>query len=207
MCDQFGVSRTAIREALRTLSAKGLISIEKGKGIFIKGFSSENITEPMHRYLQLKGSKNYIFEVIHARQIIEPDLAAHAAINRSEEHIVKLKKDLLNMQEYKGDSAGFAKLDMAFHLDIAHASGNSIIPLILKPIHLLMPDIKARILTTVPGAKESGVGTHPQILDAIIDKDPVAAYKIMKEHLEGALKYAELMIMIDAGLQQVSTSA
>lgn len=202
LCDQFGVSRTAIREALRTLSAKGLISIQKGKGIFIEGYSSDSIIEPMHRYLQLKGTRNYIFEVIHARRIIEPGLAAHAAINRTEEHIEKLQKDVAEMRKFNGSPEDFAKLDMAFHMDIAVASGNSIMPLILKPIHLLMPDIKAKILSTVPGATESKVGTHPDILEAIINKDGNLAYRLMEEHLEGALKHAETMIRIEAGLKE-----
>lgn len=110
------------------------------------------------------------------------------------------------MRQYSGDTAGFAKLDMAFHMEIALASGNSIMPLILKPIHLLMPDIKARILSTVPGATESRVGTHPDILEAIINKDADLAYRLMEEHLEGALKHAEAMIRIDAGLNELPNS-
>lgn len=183
------------------LSAKGLVTIEKGKGIFIKGFSSDSIIEPIHRYLQLKGTKNYIFEVIHARQIIEPGLAAHAAIYRTNDHIVRLTEDVESMKSFTGDTEGFARLDMSFHMNIAYASGNSIMPLILKPIHLLMPDIKARILATVPGAKESRVGTHPDILDAIIKKDPDNAFKLMEEHLQGAARHAETMLMIEAGLK------
>lgn len=160
----------------------------------------------MHRYLQLKGTRNYIFEVIHARQIIEPGLAAHASVYRTEEHITRLKKIVEDMRQYSGDSAGFAKLDMAFHMEIALASGNSIMPLILKPIHLLMPDIKARILSTVPGATESRVGTHPDILEAIINKDADLAYRLMEEHLEGALKHAEAMIRIDAGFNELTNT-
>ena len=51
LCSQFGVSRTAVREALSMMNAKGLISIEKGRGIFVAEVSSKNVTDPMRSYL------------------------------------------------------------------------------------------------------------------------------------------------------------
>ncbi len=194
LCRQFAVSRTALREALSTLSAKGLISIEKGKGIYIKGITSENITGQMHNYLQLKSKNNYMSEVMYARLIIEPAIAGYAALNRKPEHIDQLKNDINQMVNFRGTVEEYAKLDMAFHLHIAEASCNGLMPLILKPIHRFMPDIKSKILSSVPESKGIGLTGHPKILEAIIEKDADAAYKIMKEHIETALKHTKEML-------------
>jgi GntR family transcriptional repressor for pyruvate dehydrogenase complex len=91
LCEQFGVSRTALREALRMLSARDLITIVKGKGIYVKGPSADTVTRPLHMFLQMKGEHNYVRDVIRARQIIEPAIAAEAAKNRTEEDIDRLK--------------------------------------------------------------------------------------------------------------------
>jgi GntR family transcriptional repressor for pyruvate dehydrogenase complex len=194
LCAQFGVSRTSLREALSTLSAKGLVSIEKGRGIFIKGISSENITGQMHNYLQLKSKNNYMGEVMYARLIIEPSIAAYAALNRKLEHIEQMNKDIELMESFQGSVEEYALLDMTFHLHIAQASCNDLMPLILKPIHRFMPEIKSKILAAVPDSKGSGLIGHPMILDAIIARDPDLAFERMKEHIETALKHTETML-------------
>src|SRR5512136_1427417 len=66
LCQQFGVSRTAIREALRTLSGRGLLSIVKGKGIFVQNISAETVTDPIQRYLEMQLQRDYVLDVVHA---------------------------------------------------------------------------------------------------------------------------------------------
>src|SRR5690606_17676775 len=136
LCAQFGVSRTAVREALQMLSARGIISIEKGRGIFVNGFSSETVTHPMMTYLQFKG--NDVLDVIKARLIIEPSIAEYAAMHRDEEDIQILMNDIDEMIRNQGHEKEHANLDLQFHLHVAAASKNHIMPLILQPIHKLM---------------------------------------------------------------------
>src|ERR1035441_10926346 len=80
------------------------------------------------------------------------------------------------------DQVEHARLDMKFHLLIAEASGNSIMPLILNPIHRLMPSIKKKIMKSVPGAKKAALIWHKKVLDAIESRDPQQAYLSMKGH-------------------------
>ena len=193
LCSQFGVSRTAVREALRTLSAKGLISIEKGRGIFVKSMSSEHIIDSMHNYLEISGTKSTMLEVIEARLIIEPAITQSAALYHTEEDLIALRQNLEDMT-LNTDQAEHARLDMKFHHLIAEASGNSIMPLILNPIHRLMPDIKKRIMSNVPGAKEAALKWHSIVIEAIASRDPQKAYLAMKGHLEVAKQQTEQMI-------------
>ncbi len=174
LCEQFGVSRTVVREALRTLSAKGYISITKGKGMFIKGFTGEAVTTPLHNYLKMHFERGYVLDIVHARQIIEPSMAALAATNHTDTDL--------------------ARLDMTFHLNIARASQNGLMPLLIEPIHRLMPEIKSTVYATVTDAKESAVTWHEKIYVAIAAGKPESARKAMTEHLQIAERHAEQML-------------
>ena len=194
LCQQFGVSRTAVREALRTLSARGLITIMKGKGIFVQNISSKTVTDPIHLYLEMQHKRSYVLDVVHARHIIEPPIAAAAALHYTEEDAEKLKKDHSDLVQSEGDYEELSRLDMRFHLDIAKASENSIIPLILEPIHRLIPQIKSSVYATVVDAKQSAVEWHEKILNAILQRDAEGARNAMIRHLEIAEQHTEQML-------------
>jgi len=194
LCEQFGVSRTAVREALRTLSARGLVTIMKGKGIFVQNISSETVTDPIQLYFEMRLQRDYVLDIVHARQIIEPPIAASAAFHYTEEDAEKLKKDQYNLVHSNGDYKELSRLDMLFHLDVAKASENSLIPLILEPIHRLIPQIKSSVYATVADAKQSAVEWHQKILTAILQRDAESARNAMVRHLEIAEQHTEQML-------------
>jgi GntR family transcriptional repressor for pyruvate dehydrogenase complex len=183
LCNQFGVSRTAVREALRTLSGRGLVTSVKGTGVFVNNPSADTVTNPMHMYLHLRYENTHVLDVIHARQMIEPSIAAAAALNHAEEDALKLKQDLDDLIHCSDEHTELSRLDMLFHLDIARASGNPIVTLIIDPIHRLMPKIKSDVYVAVKDAKASAVEWHTKILNAILQRDPRAAREAMEQHL------------------------
>lgn len=191
LCQQFQVSRTAVREALRMLSARGLVSVEKGRGIFVRNVSAETVTDPISLYLQLQYERDSSLDVIRARQIIEPPIAASAALYHTKEDADLLVKDFDDLVKSSGDYEELSRLDMRFHLDIAKASENTLIPLILEPIHRLMPQIKSSVYENVKDAKEMAVKWHKKILDAILRSDAEGARMAMIKHLEIAEQHVE----------------
>jgi GntR family transcriptional repressor for pyruvate dehydrogenase complex len=191
LCQQFQVSRTAVREALRMLSARGLVSVVKGKGIFVSQVSAETVTDPISLYLHLQYERDSSLDVIHARQIIEPPIAASAALYHTKEDADRLVKDYEDLVKNQGGYIELSHLDMRFHLDIAKASENTLIPLILEPIHRLMPQIKSSVYENVKDAKESAVKWHKKILDAILRRDAEGARVAMIKHLEIAEQHVE----------------
>ncbi len=88
LCEELGVSRTVVREALRVLHSRGLISIVKGKGMFVKEFSSESAAGSLQFFLRMNFERSHVMDIVHARQIIEPAVAALASTHRSEEDLV-----------------------------------------------------------------------------------------------------------------------
>ncbi|MBM4168983.1 MAG: FadR family transcriptional regulator [Ignavibacteria bacterium] len=194
LCEQFGVSRTAIREALRMLNARGLISIEKGRGMFVQNFSAETVTDPLHLYLKLQCEEDYALDIVHARQIIEPPIAASAAVNHTDEDARMLVQDFDELKQCSGNYEDLSRLDMRFHLNIARASENVIVPLLLEPIHRLMPQIKSSVYASVKNAQESAVEWHGKILERILARDAEGAQNAMREHLRIAEEHVNIML-------------
>jgi GntR family transcriptional repressor for pyruvate dehydrogenase complex len=188
------VSRTVIREAIRTLSAKGLTSVVKGKGIFVRAATAETVTDPLRLYLQMSSAKDYALDVIHARQMIEPVIAAEAALRRTEEDLGRLRADVANLVACDEESPELAHLDLTFHLDVARASQNCTRPLLIDPIHRLMPEIKTSIYAVVNGAKASAVKWHSKVLAMIERQDVEGARMAMAEHLTVAERHARRML-------------
>ncbi len=184
LCDQFGVSRTVMREALRMLSARGLIRIEKGRGMFVDEVSAETVTAPMELYLQLNMGPDHGLDVVRARQLIEPPIAAEAARRHTESDAERLKRNVAELRAAGGDRDRLTELDITFHLLIAEASANPVVPLLVRPIHQLMPRIKASVYGAIGEAKEAAVEWHGKILDAILARDADRARATMEEHLE-----------------------
>lgn len=210
MCEQFGVSRTAVREALRMLNARGLISIEKGRGMFVVNFSAETVTDPLHLYLKLQCEEDYAIDIVHARQIIEPPIAASAAMNHTDEDARLLIQDHEDLKRCRGNFEDLSRLDMKFHLDIARASENVIIPLLLEPIHRLMPQIKSSIYASVDNAQESAIEWHGKILERILARDPEGATLAMRDHLRIAEEHVNVMLQAqrqaDSSVEDRSTT-
>lgn len=190
LCRQFGASRTSVREAIQSLVANGLVSVEKGKGVFVNSISSEIVSGPLSKYLMMKLDELYMLDLVKARQIIEPSIAWEAAVNHTSEDIEILEKDLNDLINSENGFVELANLDMIFHQDLAKATQNKVVPLLLKPVQELMPEVKSTVYANIEEAKESAVIWHEKILDAVIKRDPQLAYARMTEHLKIAEEHA-----------------
>jgi len=196
MCEQFGVSRTVVREALRVLNSRGLITIIKGKGMFVKEISGQSAVDPLHFYLQMNFERSYVMDIVHARQILEPAVVELASRHRTVEDVNRLLGDIELLRGCAGDFRELSRIDTQFHIDIAKASGNSLMPLLLEPIHRLVPDIKSTVYATVNDAKESALIWHKKIFDEIASGNGQRARDAMVEHLRIAEEHAERMLTV-----------
>jgi len=191
LCDMFGVSRTALREALNRLRAKGLIRVKRGSGIYIEDYSPQNIIKPMRLYLELNFDKNYILHIIEVRKFLEPQIAKLAARHRTDEDIAALRR---NLEKFKalptGNFQREGELDGEFHLIIAKASRNPIIPIIVDPIFQIMPKIRILVYAEIEVAKSAAMEYHQKIFDSIVNQDAQKAYEYMTEHLKVAEEHS-----------------
>jgi len=196
MCEMFAVSRTALREALQMLSARGLIHVRKGSGIYIEDYHPDHVIKPMRLYLELNLNKDYLGHIINVRKMIEPPIARLAALNRTENDIIKFEKNLDELRKCADDD--FKKeglLDRDFHLLIANSSGNPMIPLMVEPIFQIMPRVKMLIYAEVDTAKKAALVYHSKIFEKIKNQDEQGAYDEMTEHIKIAEKHTKILSM------------
>jgi len=185
MCESFGVSRTALREALRRLSARGLINIHKGSGMYVSEIKIEDAIKTLDLYYDLKFDKNLLSQIIEVRYIFEPEIAKLAASSRTKKDLDELAGNLIRFEECDPDNTQMeADLDNHFHLIISKATLNPIVQITMEPIYSLLPRMRNYIYGNIEGEKSITLKFHREILDAIRKQDEKMAYVIMKNHLE-----------------------
>lgn len=191
----FGVSRTALREALRMLSARGLLNVRKGDGIYVNNFTSLHASKPMSLYLELQFDNDSILHLVHIRQMIEPHIAMLAARNRTVDDLAKLERNLQAFADRSKDAHEIAQLDVEFHTTITTASANPLIPLIMDPLFSMLPRVKTLIVTYLKEAKsDNAPNYHRKIFEMIQAQDEQGAFAAMKMHLEIAERDSLLLI-------------
>ncbi len=135
LSEKLEVSRSSIREALKTLQILGLIETRHGDGNFINSNFENNLLEPLSIVFLLLGSKSS--DVLELRKIIEPETAALAARNITKEQLKELR-EIANELNNTSDIETCASLDKKFHYKIAQASGNHLISTVMFSISSLI---------------------------------------------------------------------
>ncbi|PAD34328.1 FadR/GntR family transcriptional regulator [Terribacillus saccharophilus] len=186
LAENFQVGRSAIREALATLRAMGLVEMKQGEGTYVKAFEPEEIVYPLqHALLMSEEDRTELMEV---RHILETGIAASAALNRSDEDLVQMEQALAEMKEFAGDPEKGEKADLAFHMTIAHAAQNKLLLRLMHHVSDLtgesMRETRQICLFGENAAPEELNKQHEAILDAIRTKQPEQARLAMVAHLE-----------------------
>ncbi len=184
MCESFGVSRTALREALRRLSARGLIKIHKGSGMYVSEIKIEDAIKSLNLYYDLKFDKNLLSQIVEVRRLFEPEIARLAAMNRKKEDLIELEKNLSEFEACDPDNTQKeADLDNKFHLSITKSTGNPIMQITMEPIYSLLPRMRTYIYANIEGEKDHTLNSHKKLLAAVKEGNAELAYDIMKKHL------------------------
>ncbi len=186
LSQRFAVSRTALREALSQLEARGVIVSHRGAGTWI----NEDLTPQVSGTLLhlVRACPQTILDVLELRRALEELAAERAALNGQPREIERLSQcfHTLITASQRGDLAAETEADMAFHLAIAHASKNS--PL-THVIHSLFGVIRTNIgenlqrLHSVAEHRSLLEKQHRRIFDAIRHRHPKAARQAAHDHL------------------------
>jgi len=177
LCELFGVSRTALREALRRLNARGLIEIRKGSGMYVSEIKIEDAIKSLNLYYDLSFDSNLISQIIEVRRILEPEISRLAARNRTSEDVRILNENIKELENCDPDNTQ-QEVDTInkFHMNLAKGTGNPIIIISLEPIYSLLPRMRNFIYANVEGEKEFTMAAQKNILAAVEVNDEETAY-------------------------------
>lgn len=181
LSEQFGVSRTVIREAIQQLRGRGLLRTLKGSGSYIANPDLTALASALETYSVLT-EDHFFIQLIDFRILLETECAHLAAQHAGEHALTEILTHLDEMKLSKGDCDLFSKADIAFHLSIAKASGNAIYLTVLSGLEKRC--IEYATTNRSEGAwYEQIVHTHQEIYDAIVDGHQEAAAQAMRRHL------------------------
>ncbi|MGB1250074.1 MAG: FadR/GntR family transcriptional regulator [Candidatus Promineifilaceae bacterium] len=182
LAEQFGVSRTAVREAVKALRQRGLIEVFPGRGTFITDGTSQALQDSFGLAMRV-GQKDGFIHLIELREIMEPTIAAKAAERATKAQIETMAHWVDRMDQVLTNPEAFISADFAFHNALAEASQNPLLPTLMNSIVDLIQDQRLQVFK-IDGGQRRSQDQHKQILQAIRSKDADAAYKAMKNHLQ-----------------------
>ena len=187
MAGELGVSRTTLREALRTMEFLGWVEIKPGGGTFIRDAQLNEIISPLALALTVEPTR--IEELWETRITLEVECAGLAALRASAEDLQRISHALCDMKSKLEDLDAYAKADMRFHFLVTQASQNSIMNRLLQTfvVHILELIKKAgplRFSHDIGGL--CTLQEHISIYDAIVSHNSEQSRFLMRKHLEGS---------------------
>lgn len=182
---QYRVSRTVIREAMKTLKERGWVDTRVGKGTFLIDNVSRGVGASFDVIVRMNPDLGFE-HLIEVRELLEPGIAALAAVRASDEQIHAMRAAVDQMELAMNNPAlkdEFLIGDYNFHTLMAQATGNPLVPSILQPVVTLMRDQQKYHLYRVKGGYLKSQSHHRQIMEAIANHDPDAARQAMLDHI------------------------
>lgn len=183
---QLNVSRTALREAVKILSAMGLLSIQQGRGVFVTEANMEALVGSVMDAMVIKEQE--IFDLFELRKVLETQAvrwAAERASDQELEDIVRMtqeaeEKVVLNEvdQEFAGSH------NLTFHLAIARAAKNSVLERTMEGFFDIFRELRTKT-AAIPGRQALSVREHRQIAEALMVRDAERAAALILRHIEG----------------------
>jgi GntR family galactonate operon transcriptional repressor len=185
---EFGVSRTVIRESMKRLQEKGMVTVAQGRGTHVTPFTSWNVLDPLvlDSMIRNDSTLGVLDDLSVVRSALEAAMAAAAATAVDDEARTTLRERLATMAELLEDSAGFREADVHFHLTVMELSGNELAENIAR--FLIAHAVESDRYTGVDPARafELTLTEHERIVEAISTGDAEAARIAMSEHILGS---------------------
>ncbi|CAD5995097.1 FadR/GntR family transcriptional regulator [Agreia sp. COWG] len=185
LAKSLGVSRASLREAMHELEAKKLIERRQGRGTTVSAPSADGVAL-RDELSQLQVELRNAAEV---RDVVEPTVAYLAARRRAASNILRLEETLSKSNEFL-DVDESLRLDVEFHLALAHAAQNPLLTTLVTMTSEWTMHTRRHSHATRAGRRSSIAG-HRAVLDALLAGDPDAARRAMEEHLADVKRLVE----------------
>ena len=182
LCEELGVSRTVVREAVKSLETRGVLKVIHGKGIMVIPATSNDISEAFVLYLRRKNRNASMKDLIEIRFSIETEIARYAAIRSGAEDARALERIVDRMRELVNDFDEFVAADLAFHLQLATIARNIIFSTVIEA--LVIPLMISFKETASVADNARSISEHAEIARSVKQNDAGEAKELMAKHLQ-----------------------
>jgi GntR family transcriptional regulator, transcriptional repressor for pyruvate dehydrogenase complex len=181
LAETFGVGRSAVREALKSLSLLGLLEIRQGDGTYLRNDTSTLLPQVIQWGLLL--DRQSITDLMDARRAVEVGLAELAALRRTDEDLRLVGEQLRGLEASIDDPPAWVSYDVGFHLQIARAAHSASLADVLFRLRTLL-DASIRHNQAQNTDNQAKYHEHERIFEAVRDGDAAAAAAAMREHMD-----------------------
>ena len=181
---EWGVSRSVIREAMKMLASRGLVSIQQGRGTFVSESSETPLREQLAITLQrgAKGKSGWE-DLLEVRHVLEVAVAQRAAQRAKKTDINAMSEAIDAMRSHPDLPQGYVDADLSFHRALTAATGNPLWSALLNSLNDLLQQYREEGFRGKASALHAA-DQHEQILHAVETRDVDAAAQAMQEHLQ-----------------------
>lgn len=185
---RFNISRASLRDAVRHLELLGHVEIRQGDGTYVRTPDGETLSLPFRGLLA--GRPQAALDLLEFRRMLEPEVAALAAVRVRPEHADAFAESLARQREALSRGERLSKEDLAFHGLISRTAGNLVTLQVLGTLRSLLSDLRT---TALPGhLPDLTLAQHERIARAILARDPAGARAAMFEHLNAVVETSSL---------------
>ncbi len=182
MARRFGVGHPTVREALKKLQTMGIVEIRHGSGVYVtRGHEVLVVASPDYAGAV---TRKLLVDLIEARMPLEVLSASQAALQATDEHLTEMRRLLTTAGQNLDNDTVLNAANMAFHRQIALASGNTVLAQLLDVLQDLFTE-EQRLILGIFGSRERDHQEHLGILEAIAQHDEQLVTDRMHEHLGG----------------------
>lgn len=178
LCQRLNVGRSSLREAMRALASRNIVTIRQGSGTYIA--SSTGVADDPLGLSFINNKKKLIHDLMEIRFLLEPSIAALAAMHADDTEIKKICKLCDDVEELLKAHKDHSDKDIELHTAIALSSKNIVVPRLVPVIFRSIPLL---IESTGNTLCNETIESHREIADAIVAHDAVRAHDAMYLHL------------------------
>lgn len=188
LCARFGFSRIVIREAIKSLAAKGLIEVSRRVGTLVLERTRWNLFDPeiiVWRAASAESDPTLSRDLMEIRRIIEPAAVRLAALRASDEDRRKLRAAYMAMARAVAGKGDYVKADLDFHTAILSACGNQFVRQMQEAMAALLR-VSFEVITQKPGGPADSLPLHEAVCIAIEQGDAQVAEQAALRLIDGA---------------------
>lgn len=181
LCQELGVSRVSVRNAIQQLITLGILQSIHGKGTFVVS-DDLSVFTPSQEAVHILEPVTDMEQLLDFRSLVEPNICERVAAHASPELIGRLTRLLQIMQNSIGKTKEFVEADMQFHLEICYACDNAVLTSVME--NVFRQKAESQYMLNLANGYYGGIYYHSILLDAFKKHDAKRARSVMLEHLQ-----------------------
>jgi DNA-binding FadR family transcriptional regulator len=182
--EEWQMSRSVVREAMKVLASQGLVRIEQARGTFVNEAGTSTLQSQLELTLRwLSQTPGDWSALIDVRRVLEIAVAERAALSATPHDLAMMQEAIDSLRRHPNQRAGYVDADLAFHSALAVATGNPLWPALINSLNDLLRRYREDSFRGTCSALKAAE-QHKKILDAVTARDPAAATAAMQEHLQ-----------------------